>query len=127
MEAAENTHTSSYSTEQRRSGFSRSGVGFTVGSQKSSEQGHRQVTYHTGNTMAALNGNIRIHSSQGNVETPGSNLIAAGGIDVSGVNVDLGDVRDTAAAQQHQSSTQSGFSAGLNSAMTPLPRPSLLT
>ncbi|HHW4679842.1 MAG TPA: hemagglutinin repeat-containing protein, partial [Xylella sp.] len=98
MEAAENTHTSSYSTEQRRSGFSRSGVGFTVGSQKSSEQGHRQVTYHTGNTMAALNGNIRIHSSQGNVETPGSNLIAAGGIDVSGVNVDLGDVRDTAAA-----------------------------
>ncbi|UFS54269.1 hemagglutinin repeat-containing protein [Xylella taiwanensis] len=117
MFGAQNTHSSSYSTTQRRSGVFGSGAGFTVGSQKASQQGSRHATYLTGNTVAALNGNILIHSSKGAVQAPGIDLIAAGNINVSGVNVTMDPVYDTASAQQQQASKHSGFSVGFSSAL----------
>ncbi|MCD8466591.1 hemagglutinin repeat-containing protein [Xylella taiwanensis] len=117
MFGAQNTHSSSYSTTQRRSGVFGSGAGFTVGSQKASQQGSRHATYLTGNTVAALNGNIFISSSKGAVQAPGIDLIAAGNINVSGVNVTMDPVYDTASAQQQQASKHSGFSVGFSSAL----------
>ncbi|WP_233337781.1 hemagglutinin repeat-containing protein, partial [Xylella fastidiosa] len=95
LENAETTHSSNYTLQQRSSGLSRTGIGISIGSSRSSEQGHTQATSSVANTVAALNGNITIHSSQGNVDAAGSELLAAGNLNASGVNVDLGEVYDT--------------------------------
>ncbi len=72
LESAQNTHSSSYTSQQRSSGLSRAGLGVSIGSSRSSEQGDTQATSSVANTVAALNGNITIHSSQGNVDAAGS-------------------------------------------------------
>ncbi|AIC11169.1 hemagglutinin repeat-containing protein [Xylella fastidiosa subsp. sandyi] len=118
LESAQNTHSSSYTSQQRRSGLSRAGLGVSIGSSRSSEQGDTQATSSVANTVAALNGNITIHSSQGNVDAAGSELLAAGNLSASGVNVDLGEVYDTLSTHEQQSSKQSGLTIGFNSALT---------
>nr|WP_262363622.1 hemagglutinin repeat-containing protein [Xylella fastidiosa] len=118
LESAQNTHSSSYTSQQRRSGISRAGLGVSIGSSRSSEQGDTQATSSVANTVAALNGNITIHSSQGNVDAAGSELLAAGNLSASGVNVDLGEVYDTLSTHEQQSSKHSGLTIGFNSALT---------
>ncbi|MGY0343073.1 two-partner secretion domain-containing protein [Xylella fastidiosa] len=118
LESAQNTHSSNYTLQQRNSGLSRAGLGISIGSSRSSEQGDTQATSSVANTLAALNGNITIHSSQGNVDAAGSELLAAGNLSASGVNVDLGEVYDTLSTHQQQASTHSGLSIGFNSALT---------
>ncbi|MDC7969917.1 hemagglutinin repeat-containing protein [Xylella fastidiosa subsp. multiplex] len=118
LESAQNTHSSSYTSQQRSSGLSRAGLGVSIGSSRSSEQGDTQATSSVANTVAALNGNITIHSSQGNVDAAGSELLAAGNLSASGVNVDLGEVYDTLSTHEQQSSKQSGLTIGFNSALT---------
>ncbi|WGZ33995.1 hemagglutinin repeat-containing protein [Xylella fastidiosa subsp. pauca] len=118
LENAETTHSSQYALQQRNSGLSRAGLGISIGSSRSSEQGHTQATSSVANTVAALNGNITLHSSQGNVDAAGSELLAAGNLNASGVNVDLGEVYDTLSTHQQQASTHSGLSIGFNSALT---------
>ncbi|WP_419653866.1 hemagglutinin repeat-containing protein [Xylella fastidiosa] len=118
LENAETTHSSNYTLQQRSSGLSRTGIGISIGSSRSSEQGHTQATSSVANTVAALNGNITIHSSQGNVDAAGSELLADGNLSASGVNVDLGEVYDTLSTHQQQASTHSGLSIGFNSALT---------
>ncbi|WP_419654014.1 hemagglutinin repeat-containing protein [Xylella fastidiosa] len=118
LENAETTHSSNYTLQQRSSGLSRTGIGISIGSSRSSEQGHTQATSSVANTVAALNGNITIHSSQGNVDAAGSELLAAGNLNASGVNVDLGEVYDTLSTHEQQASTHSGLSIGFNSALT---------
>ncbi|WNY18796.1 hemagglutinin repeat-containing protein [Xylella fastidiosa] len=118
LESAQNTHSSSYTSQQRRSGLSRAGLGVSIGSSRSSEQGDTQATSSVANTVAALNGNITIHSSQGNVDAAGSELLAAGNLSASGVNVDLGEVYDTLSTHEQQSSKHSGLTIGFNSALT---------
>ncbi|ALR04935.1 hemagglutinin repeat-containing protein [Xylella fastidiosa] len=118
LENAETTHTSQYALQQRNSGLSRAGLGISIGSSRSSEQGDTQATSSVANTVAALNGNITIHSRQGNVDAAGSELLAAGNLNASGVNVDLGEVYDTLSTHQQQASKHSGLSIGFNSALT---------
>ncbi|WP_375731564.1 hemagglutinin repeat-containing protein [Xylella fastidiosa subsp. multiplex] len=118
LESAQNTHSSHYTLQQRNSGFSRAGLGISIGSSRSSEQGDTQATSSVANTVAALNGNITIHSSQGNVDAAGSELLAAGNLSASGVNVDLGEVYDTLSTHEQQASKQSGLTIGFNSALT---------
>ncbi|WP_235048567.1 hemagglutinin repeat-containing protein, partial [Xylella fastidiosa] len=118
LESAQTTHTSNYTLQQRNSGLSRTGLGISIGSSRSSEQGHTQATSSVANTVAALNGNITIHSSQGNVDAAGSELLAAGNLSASGVNVDLGEVYDTLSTHEQQASKHSGLSIGFNSALT---------
>ncbi|MRT95425.1 hemagglutinin repeat-containing protein, partial [Xylella fastidiosa] len=118
LESAQNTHSSSYTLQQRSSGLSRAGLGVSIGSSRSSEQGDTQATSSVANTVAALNGNITIHSSQGNVDAAGSELLAAGNLSASGVNVDLGEVYDTLSTHEQQASKQSGLTIGFNSALT---------
>ncbi|WGZ33263.1 hemagglutinin repeat-containing protein [Xylella fastidiosa subsp. pauca] len=118
LESAETTHSSNYTLQQRNSGLSRTGLGISIGSSRSSEQGHTQATSSVANTVAALNGNITIHSSQGNVDAAGSELLAAGNLSASGVNVDLGEVYDTLSTHEQQASKHSGLSIGFNSALT---------
>ncbi|MCD8466551.1 hemagglutinin repeat-containing protein, partial [Xylella taiwanensis] len=115
MFGAQNTHSSSYSTTQRRSGVFGSGAGFTVGSQKASQQGSRHATYLTGNTVAALNGNILIHSSKGAVQAPGIDLIAPeGNIDIHGKKVAIVEARETEHTTQETKFRQSGLTASLS-------------
>ncbi|MDC6412485.1 hemagglutinin repeat-containing protein [Xylella fastidiosa] len=118
LESAQNTHSSHYTLQQRSSGLSRAGLGVSIGSSRSSEQGDTQATSSVANTVAALNGNITIHSSQGNVDAAGSELLAAGNLSASGVNVDLGEVYDTLSTHEQQASKQSGLTIGFNSALT---------
>ncbi|MRU25028.1 hypothetical protein FG477_00575, partial [Xylella fastidiosa subsp. multiplex] len=70
------------------------------------------------NVPAALNGNITIHSSQRNVDAAGSELLAAGNLSASCVNVDLGEVYDTLSTHEQQASKQIGLTIGFNSALT---------
>ncbi|WP_241558755.1 hemagglutinin repeat-containing protein, partial [Xylella fastidiosa] len=55
LESAQNTHSSSYTSQQRSSGLSRAGLGVSIGSSRSSEQGDTQATSSVANTVAALN------------------------------------------------------------------------
>ena len=115
IHAAEETNKEIHKKQVKKSGLIRSGLGFTIGSEKKKDSYDTEETMQAGSTVGSIKGNVTITAGQ-TASVRASDIIAGKDTLITGRNVDIESKDNTYRGKEEHEYKKSGLTVSLGGA-----------